>query len=138
MYGDSVLGYNRIKMNERLVFTLLLCVVGVLWCIIGYWRRKAGEAAFAAARMADNAENRDRYCRLAVMAGHQDACHMFCLSHPDLFEEHPPLKPFKSHGIRMTFYEYYYPSRYKAFLNDEQRKSNHLLYPNFNPKKYFR
>ena len=38
MYGDSVLGYNRIKMNERLVFTLLLCVVGVLWCIIGYWR----------------------------------------------------------------------------------------------------
>lgn len=128
MYGDSVLGYNRIKMNERLVFTLLLCVVGVLWCIIGYWRRKAGEAAFAAARMADNAEERGRYCRLAVMVGHQDACRMFCLSHPDLFEEHPPLKPFKSHGIRMIFYGYYYPSRYKAFLNDEQRKSNHLLY----------
>ena len=50
-------------MNERLVFLLLLCVAGVLWSIIGYWRRKTGEAAFAAARMADKAEERDRYCR---------------------------------------------------------------------------
>lgn len=45
-------------MNERLVFLLLLCVAGVLWSIIGYWRRKTGEAAFAAARMADKAEER--------------------------------------------------------------------------------
>lgn len=82
-------------MNERLVFILLLCAMGVLWCIIGYWRRKAGEAAFAAARMAEQAEERDRYCRLAVMAGHRDACRMFCFSRPDLFEDHPPLKPFK-------------------------------------------
>ena len=75
-------------MNERLVFILLLCAMGVLWCIIGYWRRKAGEAAFAAARMAEQAEERDRYCRLAVMAGHRDACRMFCFSRPDLFEDH--------------------------------------------------
>ena len=31
----------------------MLCLIGVLWYIIGYWRRKAGEAAYAAARMAD-------------------------------------------------------------------------------------
>lgn len=55
-------------MNERLVFILLLCAMGVLWYIIGCWRRKAGEVAFAAARMAEQAEERDRYCRLAVMA----------------------------------------------------------------------
>lgn len=115
-------------MNERLVFIILLCVIVALWRIIGYWRRKAGEAAFAAARMSDKAEERDRYCRLAVRAGHQDACRMFCLSHPDLFEEHPPLKPFKFHGIRMTFYGYYYPSRYKAFLNDEQQVFCHSIY----------
>lgn len=64
-------------MNERLVFILLLCAMGVLWYIIGCWRRKAGEVAFAAARMAEQAEERDRYCRLAVMAGHRDACRMF-------------------------------------------------------------
>lgn len=115
-------------MNERLVFVILLCVIGVLWCIIGYWRRKAGEAAFAAAQMADKAEERDRYCRLAVMANHRDACRMFCLSHLDLFEKHLPLQPFKSHDIRITFYGFYYPSRYKAFLDDEQQAFCHSIY----------
>lgn len=115
-------------MNERLVFLILLCLIGVLLYIIGYWRRKTGEAAFAAARMADKDEDRDRYCRLAVMAGHRDACRMFCFSRPDLFETHPPLKPFKSRGIRMAFYGYYYPSRYNALLGDEQRAFCHSLY----------
>lgn len=115
-------------MNERLVFLILLCLIGVLLHIIGYWRRKTGEAAFAAARMADKDEDRDRYCRLAVMAGHRDACRMFCFSRPDLFETHPPLKPFKSRGIRMAFYGYYYPSRYNALLGDEQRAFCHSLY----------
>lgn len=108
-------------MNERLVFLILLCIIGVLWWVIGYWRRKAGEAAFVAARMAGNNEERDRYCRLAVRAGHRDACRMFCFSHPDLFENHPPLKPFKSRGMSMAFYGHYYPSRYKALLDEEQR-----------------
>lgn len=67
-------------MSARLLFILLLCVIGALCHIIGYWRRKAGEAAFAAARMADKEEERDRYCRLAVMAGQREACRMYCLS----------------------------------------------------------
>ena len=115
-------------MNERLVFLILLCLIGGLLHVIGYWRRKAGEAAFAAARMADKDEERDHYCRLAVMGGHRDACRMFCFSHPDLFEDHPPLKPFKSRGIRMAFYGYYYPSRYNALLGDEQRAFCRSLY----------
>lgn len=128
MYGDSIFGYNRINMNERLVFLILLCIIGVLWWVIGYWRRKAGEAAFAAARMAGNDEERDRYCRLAVRAGHQDACRMFCFSHPDLFEDHPPLKPFKSRGMSMAFYGHYYPSRYKALLDEGQRAFCRSIY----------
>lgn len=108
-------------MNERLVFLILLCVVAVLCRIIGYWRRKAGEAAYAAARTADTAEERDCHCRLAVMAGHREACRMFCCSRPDLFEDRHPLKPFRSHGIKVAFYGYYYPSRYNALLSDEQR-----------------
>lgn len=112
----------------RIVFLILLCLIGVLWYIIGYWRRKAGEAAYAAARMADTAGERDRYCRLAVMTGHRDACRMFCFSHPERFEDHLPLKPFKSHGIRMTFYGHYYPSRYSKLLNEEQRAFCRSLY----------
>ena len=115
-------------MSARLVFLILLCVIGVLWCIIGYWRRKAGEAAFAAARMTANDEERDRYCRLAVLAGHRDACRMFCFSRPDLFEDHPPLKPFKSRGMRMAFYGHYYPSRYHDLLCEEQRAFCRSIY----------
>lgn len=115
-------------MNERLVFLILLCLIGGLLHVIGYWRRKVGEAAFAAARMADKDEECDHYCRLAVMGGHRDACRMFCFSRPDLFEDHPPLKPFKSRGIRMAFYGYYYPSRYNALLGDEQRAFCRSLY----------
>lgn len=105
----------------------MLCIIGVLY-IIGFWRRKVGEAAYAATRTADNAEERDRYCRLAVLAGHRNACRMFCFAHPDLFEDHFPLKPFKSHGIRMAFYGYYYPSRYNDLLDAEQREFCRSLY----------
>ncbi len=114
--------------NERLVFLILLCLIGGLLHIIAYWRRKTGEAAFTAARIADKGEERDSYSRLAVMAGHRDACRMFCFSRPDLFEDHPPLKPFKSRGIRMAFYGHYYPSRYRPLLNDEQRAFCRSLY----------
>ena len=69
-----------------------------------------------------------RYCRLAVLAGHRDACRMFCFSHPNLFEDHPPLKPFKLRGINIAFYGYYYPARYDALLGDEQRAFCRSLY----------
>ena len=115
-------------MKPVVVFLILLCVIWLLWCIVGYWRRKTGEAAFAAARMAGSDEERDRYCRLAVMAGHRDACRKFCCSHPDLFEDHLPLKPFKSHGIRMTFYGHYYPSRYDELIDEQQRAFCRALY----------
>ena len=61
------------------MFLILLGFIGVLLYIIRFWRRKAGDAAFAAACKADSEEERDRYCRLAIMAGHKDACSMFCL-----------------------------------------------------------
>ena len=111
-------------MNARLLFILLLFTIGALWYIIGYWRRKAGEAAFAAARLTEKSEERERYCRLAVMAGHREACRMFCLLHPERFDGHSPHKPFKLRGIRISFYGYYYPSRYNALLNDFTKKGS--------------
>lgn len=115
-------------MNERLVFLILLCIIAGLLHVIGYWRRKAGNAAYAAARKAGTAEERDRYCRLAVMAGHREACRMFCFSRPDLFEDGQPLKPFKSHGVKVAFYGYYYPARHTDLLDDKQRTFCRSLY----------
>ena len=69
-------------MEPRLLFLILVGIAIGLSCLAGYWRKKAGEAAFAAALLADKAEDRDRHCRLAVMAGHRDACRMFCFAHP--------------------------------------------------------
>lgn len=115
-------------MEPRLVFLILVGIAIGLSCLTGYWRKKAGEAAFAAALLADKVEDRDRHCRLAVMAGHRDACRMFCFAHPDFYEDRHPLKPFRFRGISVTFYGNYYPSRYKRLLDEEQRGFCRTLY----------
>lgn len=115
-------------MEPRLVFLILVGIAIGLSCLAGYWRKKAGEAAFAAALLADKAEDRDRHCRLAVMAGHRDACRMFCFAHPVFYEDRHPLKPFRFRGISVTFYGNYYPSRYKRLLDEEQRGFCRTLY----------
>ena len=115
-------------MEPRLLFLILVGIAICLSCLAGYWRKKAGEAAFAAALLADKAEDRDRHCRLAVMAGHRDACRMFCFAHPDFYEDRHPLKPFRFRGISVTFYGHYYPSRYKRLLDEEQRGFCRTLY----------
>ena len=115
-------------MEPRLLFLILVGIAIGLSCLAGYWRKKAGEAAFAAALLADKAEDRDRHCRLAVMAGHRDACRMFCFAHPDFYEDRHPLKPFRFRGISVTFYGHYYPSRYKRLLDEEQRGCCRTLY----------
>ena len=115
-------------MEPRLLFLILVGIAIGLSCLAGYWRKKAGEAAFAAALLADKAEDRDRHGRLAVMAGHRDACRMFCFAHPDFYEDRHPLKPFRFRGISVTFYGHYYPSRYKRLLDEEQRGFCRTLY----------
>lgn len=115
-------------MEPRLLFLILVGIAIGLSCLAGYWRKKAGEAAFAAALLADKAEDRDRHCRLAVTAGHRDACRMFCFAHPDFYEDRHPLKPFRFRGISVTFYGHYYPSRYKRLLDEEQRGFCRTLY----------
>lgn len=115
-------------MEAKLWFILLCSVVALLLYVIGFWRRKAGEAAFAAAQLAENDEQRDGYCRLAVLAGNRNACRMFCLARSDFFEDRQPLKLFKSHGVKTVFYGHYYPSRYKELLNDKQRSFCQSLY----------
>lgn len=115
-------------MEPRLLFLILVGIAIGLSCLAGYWRKKAGEAAFAAALLADKAEDRDRHCRLAVMAEHRDACRMFCFAHPDFYEDRHPLKPFRFRGISVTFYGHYYPSRYKRLLDEEQRGFCRTLY----------
>lgn len=119
---------NQITMNARFIFLILFGFIAALLYIIRYWRRKVGDSAFAAAMLADCAERRDRYCRMAVMAGHKDACRMFCFAHSGFFEDRQPLKPFRFHGTSVVFYGHYYPSRYKKLLDDKQREFCRSLY----------
>lgn len=65
------------------MFYILCALVGLLFAIICFWRRKAGAAAFAAALLSANEKDRDNFCRLAVMAGHRNACRMFCFARSD-------------------------------------------------------
>lgn len=119
---------NQITMNARFIFLILFGFIAALLYIIRFWRRKVGDSAFAAAMLADCAERRDRYCRMAVMAGHKDACRMFCFAHSGFFEDRQPLKPFRFHGTSVVFYGHYYPSRYKKLLDDTQREFCRSLY----------
>ena len=115
-------------MEPRLLFLILLGLIIGLCYIIRFWRRKAGESAYIAAQNASREDERDRYCRLAVMAGHRDACRMFCCMYSERFDDRRPLKPFRFHGIRIAFYGYYYPSRYNDFLNEAQRTFCRSIY----------
>ena len=60
-------------MSEKLVLLVLLGIVVGMLHVIAFWRRKAGEAAYAAARSASREDERGRYCRMAVMAGRRQA-----------------------------------------------------------------
>ena len=58
-------------MSEKLVLLVLLGIVVGMLHVIAFWRRKAGEAAYAAARSASREDERGRYCRMAVKASAQ-------------------------------------------------------------------
>ena len=115
-------------MLAKSVFTLLCALVCILFYVIGFWRRKAGEAAFAAARAATDEKERERYCQLSVLAGNRNACRMFCFSHPDIYESRQPLKPYSFRGMQVTFYGYYYPTRHEKLLSSRQRMFCHALF----------
>ncbi len=115
-------------MGTDVLILILVCLIGVLLYAVDFWRDKAADAAFAAMKTADSDTMRDHYCRLAVMAGHRDACHIFCFAHPERFEDYHPLKPFKKHGIRMAFYDYYYPVRFDDFISDRQQVFSCSIY----------
>lgn len=108
---------------------MVLCGLAVLLSYLaGFWRRKAGEAAYATARTTATAKERDRYCRLAVLAGHREVCLMFCFARSDFFEGH---QPFKSHGIKVAFYGQYL-LRYTVLFGDDEQWNLifHIIYYN--------
>lgn len=90
-------------MEPRLLFLILFCLIVGLLHVIAFWRRKAGETAYAAARNTRREYEREYYCRMAVMAGHKEACRMYCIMHSDFFEDQHPLKPYKFKGMNVTF-----------------------------------
>lgn len=78
-------------------------------------------------------ERCDRYCRLAVMADYREACRMFCFARSDFFEDHQPLKPFRSNGIKVAFYgQYLYLLRYTDLFGEDEQWNLifHIIYYN--------
>ena len=63
---------------------------------------ETGEAAFATARTTVDEKERERYCRLSVLAGNRKACRMFFISHTDIYENPQPLKPYRFRGMKST------------------------------------
>ena len=115
-------------MEPRLLFLILFCLIIGLLHVIAFWRRKAGETAYAAARNTRREYEREYYCRMAVMAGHKEACRMYCIMHSDFFEDQHLLKPYKFKGMNVTFFGHYYPSRFGELLDIEQRRFCEELY----------
>lgn len=72
---DSVLSDFAVEAN--ILCVILLCLASGLLYGIGFWRRKTADAAFAAAQTAGSDEQRDRFCRMAVLAGHRDKGTLF-------------------------------------------------------------
>lgn len=66
-------------MLAKSVFTLLCALVCILFYVIGFWRRKAGEAAFAAARAATDEKERGGIagCPCWPETGMRAACSAF-------------------------------------------------------------
>lgn len=110
------------NMETKLWFMVLCGLAVLLSYLAGFWQRETGEATYATARTVATAKERDRYCRLAVLVGHREACRIFCFARSDFFEDYQPLKPFRSHGIKVAFYgQYLYLLLYTdLFGNDEQ------------------
>lgn len=99
---------------------LSLIIIFLLFRIIRFWKKKTGDAAFYAALHASSEDEREWYCMMAALAGNRDACRMFHFAHAKDFESRQPLQPFMQKGLKIIFYDDYFPSRYKDYITDEQ------------------
>lgn len=104
---------------EQFIIIVLLILILVL---TRNGRRKLGEAYCAAAKYAPTLELRREFSRKAVLAGNQEARKIFPITVARFAADHQPLKVFKRGKIPCVFTDYYYPSRYNAYLGEGQKQ----------------
>lgn len=104
------------------VISLLTGLMSVLILIVcvRFWRRKAGQAFYAAAKFAPSDDIRARYARKSVLAGNNEAHLLYIFSSPASFSGRRPLTVFKVKKIPCVFSDFYFPARYRKHLSVTQ------------------
>lgn len=103
------------------ILTRLMLVLILIGCI-RFWRRKAGQAFYVAAKFAPSDDIRARYARKSVLAGNKDARLLYIFSSPASFSDRRPLTTFKTKKIPCIFSGFYFPARYRKHLSVAQEE----------------
>lgn len=101
------------------LLTGLTSVLILIGCV-RFWRRKAGQAFYAAAKFAPSDDIRARYARKSVLAGNNEARLLYIFSSPASFSDRRPLTVFKVKKIPCVFSGFYFPARYRKHLSVAQ------------------
>ena len=104
-----------------LIYFILLAVTVAAIRFAFYCLKKAGEAYFYAAQLTSDQSLRRKLSRKAVLAGNKEAYPIYALSNPTEFDGHKPMEPFKFKGMKCIFTDFYFPNRYRDYINYEQR-----------------
>lgn len=105
---------------KALSFLVGLMLVLILIVCIRFWRIKAGQAFYAAAKFAPSEDIRARYARKSVLAGNREARLLYIFSSPASFSGRRPLSVFKVKKIPCVFSGFYFPARYRKHLSAAQ------------------
>lgn len=92
----------------------------ILIVCVRFWRRKAGQAFYAAAKFAPSDDIRAWYARKGVLAGNTDSRLLYIFSSPASFSDRRPLTAFKIKKIPCVFSGFYFPARYRKHLSVTQ------------------
>ena len=97
-----------------------LMLVLILMVCIRFWRIKAGQAFYAAAKFAPSDDIRARHARKGVLAGNKEARLLYIFSSPASFSGRRPHAAFKVKKIPCVFSGFYFPARYRKHLSVPQ------------------
>lgn len=115
----NLIAWDLYGLKAILILSGLMSVLILIVCV-RFWRRKAGQAFYAAAKFAPSDDIRARYARKGVLAGNTDSRLLYIFSSPASFSDRRPLAVFKIKKIPCVFSGFYFPARYRKHLSVAQ------------------
>jgi hypothetical protein len=106
----NLIAWDLYGLKAILLLSGLMSVLILIACV-RFWRRKAGQAFYAAAKFAPSDDIRARYARKGVLAGNTDSRLLYIFSSPASFSDRRPLTAFKIKKIPCVFSGFYFPAR---------------------------